>query len=109
MELWEISGGGDVFEETILRPSVPSAPNIGFVEDDIESLNAHHAAAGKPHGLYIFLDGTFLSAVRLDDQEFVTLTSKYSVANSYPSLDKWYLQTLRAESGERYGLAFTQV
>jgi hypothetical protein len=104
IELWEMTGGGDVFEETILRPTVPSAPNSGFVQDDIESVNAHHAAAGKSRGLYIFMDGAFLSAVRLDDQKFVTLARNYAIADSYPSLDKWYLQTLRAEFGERYGL-----
>jgi hypothetical protein len=104
IELWEMTGGGDVFEETILRPTVPSVPNSGYVEDDIESVNSHHTAAGNPQGLYIFMDGTFLSAVRLRDQEFVTLTRSYVVENSFPSLDDWYIGTLRAEFGERYGL-----
>jgi hypothetical protein len=104
IELWEITGGGDVFEETIYRPTVPSAPSAGFVCDDIESLNARHAAAGNPYGLYIFTDGAFLSAVRLHDQEFVTLTSNHVVEDSFPSLDEWYVHTLRAEFGERYGL-----
>ena len=37
LALWQLAGGGDVFEsETILRPSVPSIPNTSFVEDDIE-------------------------------------------------------------------------
>ncbi|HTA48007.1 MAG TPA: hypothetical protein VK930_01035 [Verrucomicrobiae bacterium] len=76
----------------------------GFVCDDIESLNARHAAAGNPYGLYIFTDGAFLSAVRLHDQEFVTLTSNHVVEDSFPSLDEWYVHTLRAEFGERYGL-----
>jgi hypothetical protein len=105
IELWGITGGGDVFEETILRPTVRSVPNRGYVEDDIESANARHAAAGNPQGLYIFMDGAFLSAVRLRDQEFVTLTRNYVVENSFPSLDEWYIKTLRAEFGDRYGLS----
>lgn len=104
IEFWEVTGGGDVFEETILRRTVRSVPNSGYVEDDIESVNAYHAAAGNPQGFYIFMDATFLSAVRLHDQEFVTLARNYVVENSFPSLDEWYISTLRAEFGERYGL-----
>ncbi len=104
IELWEVTGGGDVFEETIYRPTVPSLPSAGFVADDIESLNARHAAAGNLYGLYIFTDGTFLSAVRLHDQEFVTLRRDHVVEDSFPSLDEWYLHTLRAEFGKKYGL-----
>jgi hypothetical protein len=104
IELWEITGGGDVFEETVLRPTVRSVPKGGFVGDDIESVNVHDAAAGIPQGLYIFMDGTFLSAVRLHDQEFVTPTRNNVVENSFPSLDEWYVGTIRAEFGQRYGL-----
>lgn len=105
LEFWQVTGGGDIFEtETILRPTVPSAPNSSFVADDIESANAAHTTAGSPHGLYIFQEGAFLSAVRLRDQEFVTLTKKYVVEASFRSLNEWYVHTLRAEFGERYGL-----
>jgi hypothetical protein len=55
IELWEATGGGDIFDsETIFRPTVPSIPNTYFVEDAIEGRNAAHAAKGKPSGLYIF-------------------------------------------------------
>jgi len=105
IDLWQATGGGDVFEsETILRPMVPSVPNRGFVGDDIESVNAPLAAVGNPHGLYIFQKGAFHSAIRLGDQEFVTLTGDYEVKHRYASLDEWYLRTLRAEFAERYGL-----
>jgi len=34
VELWQLTGGGDVFEsETIFRPTVPSISNSCFVED----------------------------------------------------------------------------
>ena len=51
IELWEATGGGDIFDsETIFRSTVPSIPNACFVEDDIEGRNAAHAAEGKPSG-----------------------------------------------------------
>jgi hypothetical protein len=105
IELWQLTGGGDVFEsETILRPTVPSVPNTCFVDDDIEGINAGHTSAGKPSELYIFQQGVFLSAVRLADQKFVTLTRNYVVEDSFPSLDEWYIRTLKAEFGRRYGI-----
>jgi hypothetical protein len=48
--------------------------------------------------------GSLLSAVRLSDRKFVKLSEDYGVENSFDSLDEWYVQTLRAEFGERYGL-----
>jgi hypothetical protein len=60
---------------------------------------------GKPSGLYIFQQGAFISAARLSDQEFVTLTKDYAIENSFGSLDDWYVRTLRAEFGQRYGLS----
>jgi hypothetical protein len=106
IELWEMTGGGDIFEtETVFRPTVPSIPNLSFVQDDIESRNAAHSAKGKPSGLYIFQQGVFLSAIRLSDQRFVTLTNDYVPKNSFGSLNDWYVSTLRAEFGERYGLS----
>jgi hypothetical protein len=105
IELWEATGGGDIFDsETIFRPTVPSIPNTCFVADDIEGRNAAHAAEGKPSGFYIFQQGAFLSAIRLSDQKFVTLTENYAIENSFGSFDEWYVQTLRAEFGARYGL-----
>jgi hypothetical protein len=111
IELWQLTGGGDVFEtETIFRPTVPSSPNGCFVEDDIGGRNAAHIEAGKPGDLYVFEQGLFLSAVRLSDQRFVILTEdSYVVKDSFGSLDEWYVHTLRAEYGERYGLPPTGV
>jgi hypothetical protein len=105
IELWQETGGGDVFEsETILRPTVPSVPNSSFVADDIEGVNTRHSAAGNPHGLYIFQQGSFLSAIRLFDQKFATLTKDYAIDRLFNSLDEWYVNTWRGEFGPRYGL-----
>lgn len=107
VEFWRQTGGGDVFEsETILRPAVPSLPGSTFVDDDIEQRNATHVGAGKPQDLYIFQEGCFLSAVRLSDQYFVRLKG-YQVESSFATLDDWYIGTLRAEFGERYGIEIT--
>jgi hypothetical protein len=106
IELWQQTGGGDVFEsETILRPTVASTPNSCFVDDDVEGMNAACAGEGKSDDLYVFHRGLFLSAVRLSDQRFVTLTEGgYTLKESFASLDQWYVRTLRTEYGERYGL-----
>src|SRR3954447_20759602 len=98
IELWQITGGGDVFEsETILRPTVPSIPQSNFVDDDIESVNLYLETKGKPDGLYIFQNGGFLSAVQLKNQNFVTLTTNYAVEHEFHSLDEWYIHVLRTE------------
>jgi hypothetical protein len=104
--LWQLTGGGDVFDsETIFRPTVPSTPSSCFFEDHIEGRNAAHTEEGKSGDLYVFQQGLFLSAVRLSDQTFVTLTEGgYVVKDSFGSLDEWYVHTLRAEYGVRYGL-----
>ena len=88
IELWQLTGGGDVFEsETIFRPTVPSTPNGYFVEDDIEGRNTAYAEEGKSGDLYVFQHGAFLSAVRLSDQRFVTLTEGgYTIKDSFDSL-----------------------
>jgi hypothetical protein len=106
IELWQQTGGGDVFEsETIFRPTVPSAPNACFVEDDIEGINSAYAEEGKSGDLYVFHRGLFLSSVRLSDQRFATLTEGgYTVKDSFASFDEWYVRTLRVEYGARYGL-----
>jgi len=105
IEFLRKTGGADVFEsETILRPAVPSVPSSAFVDDDIERRNAAHTGAGKPQDLYVFQEGCFLSAVRLSDQCYVTLTSSYQIKYSFANFDDWYVGTLRAEFGDRYGL-----
>ena len=54
----------------------------------------------------MFHRGLFPSAIRLSDHRFVTLTEdSYTVKDSFASLDEWYVRALRAEYGERYGLA----
>jgi|SRR5215467_10286344 len=75
IELWQQTGGGDVFEsETILRVTVASIPNRCFVEDDIGRINGACAEEGKFGGLHVFHRRLFRSAVRFSEQRFVTPT-----------------------------------
>ena len=106
IQLWQLTGGGNVFEsETIFLPTVPSTPNSCFSEDDIEGRNSAYTEKGKSGDLYVFQEWVFLSAVRLSDQRFVTLSEDdYAIKDSFDSLDEWYVRTLRANYGERYGL-----
>jgi hypothetical protein len=60
IELWQQTGGGDVFEcETILRPTVVSAPNGWFVGDDIVGINEAYSEDGKSVDLTCFTKAYF--------------------------------------------------
>ena len=53
VELWQLTGGGDVFEsETILRPSVPTPPSESFIQDDIEIYRQSIAVRKQTLGLF---------------------------------------------------------
>ena len=106
LEFWRITGGGDLFEtETILRPSVESAPNQCFViGDDTESFNEALKKEGMAPNLFVFQQGCFLSAIDLPTAKYVTLSSTYAPQSEFKSLEEWYLETLRPEFAPRYGL-----
>lgn len=106
LDFWRFTGGGDAFEsETILRPNVTSRPNAAFVVgDDTDSANNSHRASGMPEYLFLFGVGLFLSAVDLRTARYVTFSPRYSIRAEYASFEDWYLHTLRAEFGQRYGL-----
>jgi hypothetical protein len=107
LEFWRTSGGGDVFEsETILRPNVARLPNPGFVSgDDTDSVNDALRRDGLSAHLLVFQVGAFLSAVDLRSGKYVTLSEGHSVQSEFASFEEWYLRTLRAEFGARYGLS----
>jgi hypothetical protein len=97
-----------VFEsETILRPNVLSLPAQFFVAgDDTDSKNAAYRSSGLAAHLYVFQVGAFLSAVDLHSMEYVTLSESegYSITARFASLEDWYVRSLRAEFGGKYGL-----
>jgi hypothetical protein len=107
MDFWHITGGGDLFEsETILRPNVASRPSEYFTElDDTDTTNdTAHRACGMPEHFFLFQVGAFHSAVDLRTGKYVTLSESQSIESEFASLEDWYLRTLRAEFGARYGL-----
>ena len=108
LELWRVTGGGDVFEsETILRPNVTSVPARFFAAgDDTDSTNAAYSTSGLPDYLYVFQIGAFLSAIDTRTMEYITLSEAdgFSITSRFSSLDDWYVRSLRAEFGSRYGL-----
>lgn len=106
LELWRQTGGGDLFEsETILRPNAGSPPGGAWIPgDDTHSSNLAHREHGLSPEMYVFQEGTFLSAIRLSDQKYVVLGPSYEATGAYDSLDDWYRATLRAEFAIRYGI-----
>jgi hypothetical protein len=92
--LWEVTGGGDLFEsETILSPFGDA--NLG---DDIDSVNEFHYSQGMKQDYLVFHVGTGLSAVRLADGLYVTLTDNYQELTEFFSLDDWYVGEVRWRS-----------
>jgi hypothetical protein len=101
LELWQTFGGGVMFEsEEIFAPL--GGPEY---ELDFDRRNATHHEAGLPDTLFVFHEGTWLSAVRRFFPHYVTVDPvTYAVTQEFESLDHWYKTTVRNEFGERYGL-----
>jgi hypothetical protein len=92
--LWEVTGGGDLFEsETIL-----SLFGDAYLGDDIDSVNEFHYSQGMTRDYLVFHVGTGLSAVRLADGHYVTLTDNYQELSEFLSLDDWYVGEVRWRS-----------
>jgi len=63
-------------------------------------------ARGMPAQYVVFHSGLSLSAFDIGTRKYVELEpTGFRVLRAYPSLDEWYVATLRAEYGERHGLA----
>ena len=100
-ELWEKTGGGDLFEsETILSPFGCSVSG-----DDVDGINNHHHALGLDVDYLIVHCGLCLTAIRLSDQKWVVLDpGSYEVTTEYSSLSEWYREVIHNEYAKRYGL-----
>jgi len=98
--LWEVTGGGDLFEsETILSPFGDA--NLG---DDIDSVNEFHYSQGMKRDYLVFHVGTGLSAVRLADSCYVYLNDSYQDLSEFLTLEEWYIAEIRSEYARRYHL-----
>jgi hypothetical protein len=103
VDLWQWSGGGDMFEsETILRPEIDGADGEG-----VEMINEFLRSKGLPEQYLVFCTGAFLSAVRQSDGHIIWLgdDNGYRERLAFGSLDEWYRQLVRAEFAEHYDLA----
>ncbi len=100
IELWEVTGGGELFEtESILSPFAD--PHSG---DDIDSVNEFHHSNGLAQQYLVFHVGTGLTTVRLIDGCYVTLNDIYQELSSFLTLDDWYIAEIRSEYAKRYNL-----
>jgi hypothetical protein len=101
LALWEETGGGDVFEsETILGPR--GDPQLG---DDIAAVNSALRQSGMPERFLVFHRGMITSAADMESGDYVELSpDRFRVLRRFPSLEAWYVTTLREEYAKRYAL-----
>lgn len=101
-ELLRATGGGDLFEsETLLAPF--AGQDTG---DDADGANAHHDAAGLPARYWLVVVGLELLALDRERGMYVSFSpANYEILAEYGTLEAWYLATIRAEFGSRYGLS----
>ncbi|WP_254566837.1 hypothetical protein [Oscillatoria sp. HE19RPO] len=87
IELWEMTGGGDLFaSETILSPFGDA--KLG---DDIDSVNQFYCDRGMAQKYLVFHGGTGLSAIRLVDGRYVTLSEDSDrELSEFLTLEDWY-------------------
>ncbi|HEV2418174.1 MAG TPA: hypothetical protein VGX94_10250 [Terriglobia bacterium] len=100
--LWEQTGGGDLYEtETILGPF--GDPALG---DDVNSVNEHYRAQGLSPEFLVFHTG--LGGLTAVDQQNGGIAQidpmTYQPYAFYPTLDEWYLKTIRTEYASSYDL-----
>ena len=72
--------------------------------DDIESVNSSHYLQGMSEEYLLFYKGKEFTAIRQSDGFYVVLDSNYSEVATYKTLEDWYLNRVRLEYAERYGL-----
>jgi hypothetical protein len=95
------TGGGDIFEtETILGPF--GNKELG---DDLEGMNMFHRKKGMQSKYLIFHIGLGISVIDQNSFHYLILDNNYSKVNTFDSFDNWYVNYLRAEYAERYGLS----
>ena len=102
INLWCCTGGGDFFEsETILGPFADIT-----MADDVLSVNRYHWERGMPVESLIFhkgLGGLTASIANLDEVVVLDIED-YQERARYSSMDVWYIESIRSEYAERYGL-----
>jgi len=104
-QLWSLKGGGDLFEsETILQP-------FGAKEeyDLIEPVSTVRWERGLSRDFCVFHTGLVDSVFRKSDGAIFSLpTDDPTQMIPFRDLDDWYVNALRSEYAERYGLGLAR-
>ena len=97
---WMATGGGSVFEtEDLLGPF----GNMQLLED-FDGPNDFHQSKGLPTDWLLFHTGTWLSAIRPGESQYLLLNKHYAIIGEYVSFEQWYRNSIRTEFADRYGL-----
>lgn len=100
VEFWIEFGAGEIFEtETIYSPSADAN------DDTVQEVNEHFISKGMPQDYTVFHTGMAVSAYRAEEPRYVILNKDtFEVIRSFNSIEEWYINTLRKEYAERYGM-----
>ena len=101
LELWTITGGGEIFESERFLPPLVSRDG----QEEVAQVTQWCQDRGMPADLVVFHEGLGFTAVRCLDGAYVSFDSELRAGGEYTSLERWYSEVLRAEYAERYGLA----
>lgn len=97
--LLKATGGGWLFETEIILP-----PFETEYLDYAEVVNEKHSGLGLPSDLWIYHEGAWLSAYSRRTGLYCQLDGNYGTVTSYESMDRWYIELIRNEYAQRYGL-----
>lgn len=101
-ELWQKTGGGDIFEsETILSP----VDNISIVGENIDNINEWLREKGLfVHYLVFHIGGNSYSAINLNNMRYIVLSAdNLKKIAEYASFDDWYT-ALKSEVSDLFVL-----
>lgn len=102
VQFWCETGGGEVFESEVFL-----APLFRIDSDDtVDVVTAGCRSRGLSADLVVFhegLDG--FTAVHTRTHMYTTVKDDgVSIGDEYPSLESWYVESIRREFAEKYGL-----
>lgn len=97
---WMTTGGGSVFESEDLLGPFGNAQLLA----DFDGPNDCHRSKGLPADWLLFHTGTWLSAIRSGEPQYLLLNNHYAIIGEYVNFEQWYRNSIRAEFADRYGL-----
>lgn len=100
LEHWLARGGGDMFEGEELLSPVRQNDYIGTVEDR----TAWYRAKGLSGTLYLFHEGSVLSAIDPERKVILTFSLTLQPQGEFPTLEEWYRSVVRPTGEQFYQL-----